>query len=487
MSASDVGTRVPEPVLPARPVTRRPWAVLAVISLAQFMVLLDATVVNVAIPRLQTHLHVTGAQLPWVLDAYAITFGGLLLLGGRTADLLGRRRVFLAGLVLLCLASLGCGLSDRMAELVVCRTLQGVGAAFLSPAALAIVTAVFPSGRNRHTALSIWGGLGGLGATAGVVLGGLVVNWLGWRWAFYLNLPLGLLAALLALWLVPGSRPARTVSGRQADIPGAITVTAGLLLLVYTTTTIHQGGVSAPVAVGCAILTVLLLTTFAVIERRSRAPMIPAEVTRDRGLIIGSTGQFLVGATQLSAMFLISVQAQNQLKLDPLHAGLGFLPMGVIAIAAALSASKLVRWIGIRATYAFATCCGLVGLVLFAMLSHTGPGGYLTAMLGPSLLVGIALPMGSVIGTIVGTSAAEESRTGIASGILNSAFQVGSALGLTLAATLALKGLEVGYLATAAFEAIALLNVAFGVRAVGDGAGVHNGPATAITGSPEHN
>ncbi|WP_157756802.1 MFS transporter [Plantactinospora sp. KBS50] len=315
----------------------RPWAVLAVVSVAQVMVLLDATVVNVALPRLQAGLHVTPAQLPWVLDAYTVTFGGLLLLGGRAADLLGRRRVFLGGLLVFTAASLACGLAARPAELIVARAGQGIGAGFLSPAALSIVTATFPRGPRRHTALGIWGGLGGLGATAGVVLGGLVVGTLGWPWVFLINLPPGVLAGGLALVLVPRLRRAPTGDRRRgADVPGALVVTAGLLLLIYATISLPETGLPPLVVPGCAGTAVLLLALFVRIERRSAAPMVPGSALRDRGLVVGSVGQFLVGATQLSVMFLISMQAQRRLMLDPLRGGLSFVPMGVVAIGSAL-------------------------------------------------------------------------------------------------------------------------------------------------------
>jgi MFS family permease len=457
-----LGETVPTPAVGTPP---RAWLILAVVSVAQFMVLLDATVVNVALPRMALQLRISSSLLPWILDAYAVTFGGLLLLGGRVADLAGRRRVFLAGLLTFVAASLACGLSTNTMALVVARAAQGIAAGFLSPAALSIVTATFTHGPRRHTALSIWGGLGGLGATVGVVMGGLVVSSLGWPWAFFVNLPLGLTAAALALWLVPHGRPETRAAGRRhLDLLGATTVTLGLLLLVLSTVSVREFGWTAPLPLGCAAGAALLLVAFVVIERRAAAPMLPSDVVGDRTLRVGSIGQFLVGATQLSAMFLISMEAQRQLKMDPLRAGLSFVPVGLAAVCAALAASLLVGRIGLRGTYALASGSGLVGLVLFAQLSGAGPGSYLRAMFGPSLLVGIALPMASVVGTIIGTWQQSEIRAGLASGVLNSSFQVGSALGLAVAATLAVDRLRDGYLATAVFEAFALINAAIGMR-----------------------
>jgi MFS family permease len=453
---------------------RWPWAALAVVSVAQFMVLLDATVVNVALPRLEADLQITPSTLPWMLDAYAVTFGGLLLLGGRAADLFGRRRVFLAGLLLFIGASLACGLSTHVNELIVARAAQGVGAAILSPAGLSIVTATFASGPRRHTALSIWGGLGGLGATVGVVLGGVLVHSFGWPWVFLINLPLGLAAGALTFWIlprwrpVPGSPDLTAGPGRrmrhQADVPGAVVGTIGLLLLVYATISARPGASTMEVTVGCAAAAILLLVLFVLIERRSAVPMVPREVTRDRGLVVGSTGQFLVGATQLSIMFLLSNQVQHQLQMDPLTAGLSFVPMGIIAICSALLASRLVKWLGARVTYVVASTSGLLGLLLLAQLAGAGPGSYWMAVFGPSLLVGIALPMASVVGTIVGMSRDDARSSGLASGILNASFQVGSALGLAVTATVAVLSLRYGYLAAAGFEVIALFNAAVGFR-----------------------
>jgi MFS family permease len=437
----------------------RAWAVLAVVSVAQFMVLLDATVVNVALPRMRRELPVGAGAVPWVLDAYAVTFGGLLLLGGRVADLVGRRTVFLAGLLAFVAASLGCGLSTSATELVAARAVQGAAAAFLSPAALAIVTAAFTHGAGRQTALSIWGGLGGLGATVGVVLGGLLVGAFGWPWAFLVNVPLGLAAAGLAVRLVPDGRPAARRGG--LGVTGAACVTAALVLLVLAVVSVRDVGWAAPVPV--AVAAVVLLALFVVVERRSAAPMVPADVVRNRALRIGAVGQFLVGATQLSVMFLLSRQAQEHLGLSPLRAGLSVVPVGVVAVGAALAASRLVRRIGLRATYALASACGLAGLVLFAALAGGGPGTYLRSMLGPSLLAGLALPMASVVGTIVGTWRLDEERAGVASGVLNASFQVGSALGLAVVAAVAADGLRGGYLVAAGFEALALVNAGLGI------------------------
>jgi MFS family permease len=435
------------------------WWTLAVAALAQFMVLLDVTVVNVALPRLQRDLHAGVGALAWVLDAYTLTFGGLLLLGGRAADLLGRRRVFLAGVLVFTLASLACGLSRSSGVLIAARALQGVGAAIVSPSALSIVTTTFHERRERYLAFAIWGGLGGLGATVGVVAGGLVVDLFGWHWAFLINLPIGAMTLLGALRLIA---PAGPVLRGPADVAGAITVTAGLLLLVYAVIAVRTRGWTAPDTLLCAAAGVGALVAFGFLERRSAAPLLSAGTLRTPGLLAGSTGQFLVGATQLAAMYLISRQAQVTLGMRPLTAGLAFLPMGVIAVVAAVGTSGAARRFGVRRTYTGGVLCGLVALAGFAAL-YRFPG-YAAAMLGPALLLGVSLAVTSIAGTLAGTAHVGTGDAGVASGILNATFEVGSAFGLAIAATVAIAGLPAGYLATAVFAALGLVNAAVGYR-----------------------
>jgi MFS family permease len=438
-----------------------------VVACAQFMVMLDVTVVNLALPRLAAGLHITGAPLAWVLDAYTLTFGGLLLLGGRIGDLTGHRRTFVTGVTVFTLASLACGLAHTSGFLIAARAVQGIGAATVSPAALAIMTMTFTAGRDRQLAFAIWGGLGGLGATIGVVLGGLVVDLLGWRWVFLLNLPMGA-AVLAAAWLIPSYQGllrrhnAREGAGRRprADVPGAVTVTGGLLLLVYAIIAARADGWLAPVTLGCAAASALLLAGFWRIERGAPAPLLPARVLRMPTLVVGSTGEVLIGATELSAMYLISMQAQRVVGMTPLAAGLGFLPIGVVAVAAAVLTAPLSQRFGARRLYTFGCLAGLAGLGLFALLY--GYRSYLAGMLGPGLLIGLTVPVVSIVCTVVATSGVAAADSGIASGVFNSSFEIGSSLGLAVTATVATTGLRNGYLAALSFSVLGLVNAAFG-------------------------
>jgi MFS family permease len=454
---------------------RRRWWVLVIVACAQFMVLLDVTVVNLALPRLESGLGMGHASVAWVLDAYTLTFGGLLLLGGRVGDLLGRRRMFATGLAVFTVASLICGLSDQGLVLVLARGVQGLGAAVVSPAALSIATTSFPDERERHIALSIWGGLGGLGATAGVVLGGLVVDLAGWRWAFFINLPIGL-AVLAMTWVIPRDRrdavprraaPGMVRAGRlspRGDVAEAAAVTAALLLLVYAIISGPEHGWTAPVTLGCAAGSVLAFVAYRRIAARSPAPLLPARVLRSPTLVIGSLGEILVGATELSVMYLVSMQAQRIVGLTPLQAGLGFLPIGLIAVGAALLTGPLMTRLGARRVYAAGCLIGLIGLLGFAALF--GHRSYLVALLGPGLLLGVAMPVTSIVGTIVATSRTTHADAGLASGVFNSSFEIGSALGLAIAATVAASGLRGGYLAAAAFSALGLVNAGVGYRKI---------------------
>jgi MFS family permease len=440
--------------------------VLAVVSGAQFMVLLDSTVVNVALPRIVTDLGFTVTTRPWILDAYTITLGALLLLGSRLADLVSRRAVFLAGLGLFTVASLACGLATDPAQLIAARAAQGVGAAMLSPAAFSIITVTFPAGRERNVALGVWGGLGGLGATVGVVAGGLLIHLKGWPWIFYVNVPLGVLVAAAAVAFV---RVERRSGGRgmlaRLNAGGAILATGALFALVLAIVTVHEGGWTSPVTLSGAGAAMLLFAGFAVLERRAAAPLLPRRLRRDRHLLVGAVSDVLVGAVQLSVLFVISLHAQVALGFDPLRAGLSVLPMGVIAIVAAVTASRLVHRVGARAVYAAGTAVGLLGVVLFAV--QADGSSYVWSLLVPSLLVGICLPTASVVGTIVGTAGAGRADSGVVAGILSASFQVGSTLGLAVTATVTAAGVRAGYLAIGVFAVLGLVHAAVGFRLLG--------------------
>lgn len=453
------------PELPGGPVSRRRWWVLGVVASGQFMVYLDVTVVNLALPRLAAGLHMSSASVPWVLDAYTLTFGGLLLLGGRVGDLAGRRRMFWSGLTVFLGASLACAVAHAGGPLIVARGVQGVGAAMVSPAALSVATATFTEDRERTVALSVWGALGGLGAIVGVIVGGPVVDLLGWRWAFLLNLPVG--GAVLALsWLIPAGRPARRTSpqrrGVGRDVASGATVTGGLLLLVYAIISARVHGWAAAETLGFGAASVGMLTVFRFVDGGSAAPLLPTRLLASPSLLVGCTGEFLAGATELSVMYLVSMQAQRVLGLTPLTAGLGFLPMGLVAAVAAVMTGKITATLGARRTYALGCVAGLAGLVGFAVLF--GSHSYPVALLGPGLAMGFALPVTSIVSTIVATSGTRPGEEGIVSGLFNATFEVGASLGLAISATAGAAGLRYGYLAAASFSILGLANAGFGYR-----------------------
>jgi MFS family permease len=439
---------------PGGAAARRRWAILAVVAAAEFVCLLDTTVVSIALPRLASELRIAAAALPWIFDAYTLIFGSLLLLGGRSADLLGRRRVFLCGIALFSLASLGCGLSRSGAALLGARVAQGVGAALLSPAALSILATTFPSGRERHIAMGVWSGLGSLGATVGIAFGGLVVELWGWPWVFYVNLPVGLCAFIAGLCLLPQGTGA-PFGWRQADLPGALAATGGMLLTVYTVIeTRAEGWTSWPTLAGAGGA-LGLLAIFWRLETRAPAPLLPARLALLPALLMGGAGQFLTGAVQLSVMFLVSLDVQQVLGLNPFQAGLSFVPIGVVATLAALMGAPAIDRYGVRTVYRLGALLGVAGLLALAWQCDSGQ--HLWAILAPTLLIAVSLPSTSTTTTLIGLSRVPQADAGIAAGLLNVHFEIGAALGVAVTATAAVDGLLHGYLA---IVAMALLNLA---------------------------
>ena len=434
---------------------QRRWSVLAVVAAAEFVCVLDTTVVTIALPRLASALAIDAVTLPWVFDAYTLIFGSLLLLGGRAADLLGRRRVFLCGIALFSLASLACGLATSGAALLAARVAQGVGAALLSPAALSIVATAFPSGRERTIAMGIWSGLGGLGATIGMAFGGLLVDLWGWPCVFYVNLPIGCAAFIAGLWLLPRPAARPPLSWQQADLPGALAATGGLLLTVYTVIeTRAEGWTSWPTLAGAAGAAGLL-AFFWRAERRAPAPLLPARLALLPSLLLGGAGQSLTGAVQLSVMFLVSLDVQQVLGLNPFQAGLSFVPIGAVATVAAVMGAPAIDRYGSRIVYALGALLGVAGLLALAWQCERGLP--LWAILAPMLLIAVSLPTTSTTTTIIGLSRVPARDTGLAAGLLTVYFQIGAALGVAITATAAVDGLLYGYLAVAT---MALLNLA---------------------------
>src|SRR3954447_22288462 len=351
------------------------------LAVAQFMVVLDVTVVNVALPDIQADLGFSASGLQWVISAYTLMFGGFLLLGGRMADLLGRRRVFLSGLGLFSLGSLLAGLATSAGVLIGARALQGFGGALLSPAALSIVTVTFPPGRDRNLALGIWGGLAGLGGTLGVVLGGILVDAVGWSWIFFVNVPIGLAVIMITPVFVAESRVEQR--SRTFDLLGAVVGTAGLLAIVLGVIRAEPLGWGATEVVSLLAGGAALLIAFLRVESRSAAPLVPLRLFRSRGMQTSSLALALNGGAFLAMFFLTALFLQQVRGDSALDAGLHFLPMGVAAIAGATAASTLVTRIGTRPVHVAGAVLSVIGLALLARSDATSSyaGGVLPGLL----------------------------------------------------------------------------------------------------------
>jgi EmrB/QacA subfamily drug resistance transporter len=413
----------------------RRWIALILLCVAQFVVVLDASIVNVALPTIGEALHFTESDLPWVVNAYVLTFGGFLLLGGRMADLLGRRRVFMAGLVVFALASLAGGLATTSGQLIAARAVQGLGAAILSPAALSIVTTTFQDGRERNKALGVWGAVAGSGGAAGVLLGGVLTDGLGWEWVLWVNVPIGLAAAAIAPTLLAESR----ASGerRHFDIAGAVSVTAGLSLLVYALVDANDAGWGSAQTIGLLAISAALLIAFVVIERRAPSPLMPFSIFRLRTLTGANVVGVLVGASLFSMFFFISLYMQQVLGYSAIKAGLSYLPLAVSIILSAGIASQLVTKTGFKPVLAAGMLLIAIALVWFSQISVDG--SFVSDILGPSLLAAVGLGFSFVTTTIAAVSGVQEREAGLASGLINTSQQVGGALGLAILSAISIS------------------------------------------------
>jgi EmrB/QacA subfamily drug resistance transporter len=412
---------------------RRRWIALGLLCMAQFVVVLDAAIVNVALPSIGEDLAFSQENLSWVVNAYVLTFGGFLLLGGRLADLLGRRRVFMFGLVLFALASLAGGFATSEGWLIGARAVQGLGAAILSPAALSIVTTTFRDGAERNKALGAWGAVAGSGGAAGVLLGGVLTEYLGWEWVLWVNVPIGIVAALVAPSLVAESRSESLT--RAFDFGGAITVTAGLSVLVYALVDATDVGWGSTQTIVLLAVAVALIAAFVAIERRSDAPLVPFGIFRLRTLTGANVVGVLTGASLFSMFFFISLYMQQVLGYSAIKAGLSYLPLALTIILAAAVASQLVTRVGFKPVLATGMVLIAAGLVWFGQVSVGG--GFASDILGPSLLAAAGLGLAFVPQTIAAVSGVGEREAGLASGLINTSQQVGGALGLAVLATIA--------------------------------------------------
>ncbi|MDQ3433759.1 MAG: MFS transporter [Actinomycetota bacterium] len=405
---------------------------LALLAMTQFVVVLDASIVNVALPSIGTDLDFSQDDLSWVVNAYTLTFGGFLLLGGRMADLLGRRRMFISGLILFGVASLLGGLAQSDAWLIAARAVQGLGAALISPAALSIVTTTFAEGAERNRALGVWGAVAGAGGAAGVLLGGVLTEYLGWEWVLLVNTPITFVAAFFAPRLLVESRDERESS---FDIPGALSVTAGLALLVYGLVNAAQAGWESGETLGILACALALLVAFVAIESRTKHPLMPFSIFRLRTLRGANIVGLLVGMSLFSMFFFISLYLQQVLGYEPLKAGLAYLPLAVLIVVSAGGASQLVTRIGFKPSLVMGMVFIAAGLLWFSRVSPDGT--YVGDVLFPSMLVAIGLGFSFVPVTIAAVTGTEPGEAGLASGLLNTTQQVGGALGLAIAATVA--------------------------------------------------
>jgi EmrB/QacA subfamily drug resistance transporter len=409
------------------------WLVLVLVCIAQFMVVLDATIVNVALPSIQRGLHFSPTSLQWIVNGYTLMFGGFLLLGGRLSDLLGRQRLFIAGVIVFTIASLVNGLATSADVLIAGRACQGLGGALVSPAALSIVTTTFSEGAERTKALGVWSAIAAGGAAAGLVIGGFLTETFSWRWVFFVNLPIGVAAALLSLRFVPNSRADERPE--TYDAAGAVTVTGGLLVLVFAIVKAQSYGWGSAKTAGLFVLALALLTAFVVIERRSKAPLIRLGIFGMRSLS-GSNAAMLLVASGLFAMFYFaSLYMQEILGYRPLKAGFAFVPFTLGIIIGAIASQALIRRIGIRAVTFIGITMGTAGLLYFARLPTHGT--YLRDLLPTIVVVSIGMGMTFVPLTLLATTNVQAEDAGLASGLFNTSQQVGGALGLAILSTLA--------------------------------------------------
>jgi EmrB/QacA subfamily drug resistance transporter len=411
----------------------RRWSALALIVTAQFMVVLDVAVVNVALPAIKADLGFSQDSLQWVISAYAILFGGALLLGGRLADLLGRRRVFLAGLGLFTVSSLLCGLAWSAGSLIAFRTAQGLGGALLAPAALSILMTMFAEGRERNLALGIYGAVSGSGAAAGVLLGGVLTSYLSWSWIFFVNVPVGLAAIVLTPWLL---RESRAEAGhRHFDFAGAASVTAGLMVLVYAMTRAVENGWGSASTLALLATSAALVAAFVGIELRSPAPLLPLRIFRLRTLAAANATMAVIGAAAFGEFFLLTLYLQDVLRYSAMQTGAAFVAFALNVVVFSNVAQALVSRLGARSVLTAGLLLATGSIVLLARLPVHG--NYLQDVFPGFVLGGAGMGLSFVPVTIASLTGVERSDAGVASGLINTARQVGGAVGLAAVSAIA--------------------------------------------------
>jgi EmrB/QacA subfamily drug resistance transporter len=410
-----------------------PWLVVVIVCVAQFMVVLDATIVNVALPSIQRGLRFSPSSLQWVINMYTLIFGGFILLGGRAGDLIGRKRVFGAGIVLFSGASLLNGLAQSSGMLIAGRGLQGLGGALLAPAVLSIITTTFSDAKDRAKALAIWSAIAAGGGAVGLLLGGVLTDLASWRWIFFVNVPVGAALAVATVRFVPESRSEQT--GRAFDLPGAVSVTASLVVLVFAIVKSQSYGWGSPRTIGLLAAGVSLLVGFLALERRSRAPLMPLSIFRRPSLAAADLTLLLTSAAVFAAFFFVSLYLQQILGYSPLRAGVSFLPLSAGIATGAVVARRLVLRIGVRVVPLIGLALATAGMIILTRLPLDGR--YASNVLPGLLPLGLGLGLTFVPITLAGTSEVGGEDAGLASGLLNTAQQVGGSIGLAILATLA--------------------------------------------------
>lgn len=430
VSDSVPGVSRPDRPAPASP--PRLWAVVLAACAGQFLVVLDVSVVNVALPSMRTDLGLSAVGLQWVLNAYTLTFAGFMLLGGRAGDLFGRKRMFLVGLGLFVAASLGGGLAQEGWQLVAARAVQGMGAAVLAPATLTILTTSFPDGPARTRAIGTWTAVGAGGGAAGGLVGGVLTDGLSWRWVLLINVPVGAVVLVAAaLWLAES----RGAVGRRLDVPGALLVTTGLGALAYGIVTTESYGWTSARALVPLVGGLLLLAGFVAVEARSRQPLVPLKLFRLRSVSAANAAMFANGAAQFSMWYFMSLYMQNVLGYTPIETGLGFVPQSLSIVLGSKLAPRLMQRVGARRLAIIGASLGSVGC-LWQSGMHAG-GGYVDTVLGPGVLMALGAGLAATPLASVATSGAAAGDQGLVSGLVNTSRTMGGALGLAVLSTVA--------------------------------------------------
>jgi EmrB/QacA subfamily drug resistance transporter len=418
----------------------RKWLALAVIVAAQFMVVLDIAIVNVALPSIKTDLHFAEQNLQWVISAYAILFGGALLLGGRLGDIFGRRRLFMIGLGLFTGASLLGGFSWSEGSLIAFRALQGLGGALLAPATLSILMTTFAEGAERNRALGIWGAASGSGAAAGVILGGFLTSYLSWPWVFFINVPVGLAVIAAAPFVLAESRGQN--DHRHFDVAGAASVTAGVMMLVYAMTRATQDGWGSPATVSLLVGSAVLIAAFLAIELRSPAPLLPLRIFRLRSVAAANATAVMIGGIAFSQFFLQTLYMQDVLGYSAIRTGVGFATMAFTIIVVSNVAQRLVTRVGARPVLTAGLLLDSASLALFTQLPVDGH--YFWNVFPGMLIGGVGLGLSFVPMTIAGLTGVSRADAGVASGLINTSRQVGGAVGLAAVSTIVSSYAETG-------------------------------------------